>query len=79
MDGLTVGWIVHYIEQPWMAFDINAPPQSHLAAIVTRVVDVVSGDVSLAVFDPEGKKTAFRSATYSSEKTQGTWHWIEEV
>ncbi len=78
MEGLTEGLTVHYREHPWTAFDINARPTSHLAAIIAHVVSQETGEVVLAAFDFMGKRVIYRTALYSHDKTFGTWHWIEE-
>lgn len=76
MSGLTVGQIVHYV---------NEANGTHLAAIIMQVIDPVSGEVSLMIFDAGNLAEAMgkmtrprRNIFYSEEKERGTWHWIEE-
>lgn len=78
MNGLTVGRIVHYIDND----------DEHRAAIVVYVWNKESGLVNLQVFNngqygdpyhaPEGAylKT---SVQYSEQPTTNTWHWVEKA
>ncbi len=69
-----VGDTVHYIEQPWMAFNINKRPTHHLAAQVAQVISEKNSELRLAVLDPERPTVIYRTACYSNENDYGTWH-----
>lgn len=75
VDGLTVGRIVHYVEEEgW-----------HRAAIVSLVNNpniMGKGNVNLTVFsDHPSNPVVVRTAVPHDEvhKKSGTWHWIEKA
>jgi hypothetical protein len=74
MKGLTEGRIVHYV----------CPGTGrHRAAIVTNLVDWVTGVCDLFVFSmPDDGLGGFfmrSGAGFDPGASEGTWHWVEEA
>lgn len=84
-DPISVGRIVHYVSlgsAPQNGF--QQFPSECRAAIVTSVLDVSSGLVTLTVFNPTGFQ--FTEALFDvdylalgTSATPGHWHWPERT
>jgi hypothetical protein len=91
MKGLTVGRMVHFIEEPLFE-NANDPSKigkmKHCAAVVEDVLDEEKGICLLLVMSPGDLREV--KAEYMDpedavsnaaliDKLIGTWHWIERV
>jgi len=80
MAGLTPGGIVHYVEDT-----PTLPASKHKPAIVTDVVDGVTGLIDLVYFNPTTQRDEEPCRGYfavpfdDADKAPGTWHWIEKA
>jgi hypothetical protein len=77
MPGLTSGRIVHYVD-----LDGN-----HRAAVVTSVLDPVSGHVNLFVFPdgaqpydlPDANGATPTNVMFDAAAHARSWHWVEQA
>lgn len=92
MKGLTVGRMVHYVEEPLLgAVDespVKAGEMKHRAAVVEEVLDEEDGLCLLLVMAPGNLREmksryldyeAMEDAPSRSALMVGTWHWPERV
>lgn len=85
-EPVSVGRIVHFTSLGSAPQDgVQAYPPLCRAAVVTEIVDLATGVVSLAVLNPEGLQFArnigfdYELQSLNGTATPGTWHLPERT
>lgn len=85
-EPVSVSRVVHFTSLGSAPQDgVQEYPSLCRAAVVTEVVDLAAGVVSLAVLNPEGMQFArniafdYERESLNGSATPGTWHWPERT